>query len=606
MHSFKAHHHIIIMLAVLVFFTEIVGADTGEESLWLTAVDKYDKGRYQAAAIDFQGIIQSRHSRYESAARLMLARCYSARKDFDAAETEVKKLLRKFPFGRYVTHGHYLLAEIDFERKNYTECAQRLLVIAQTAQDNDLKLLAREKLTGIFETHLDRTQRENVLGMVSDKRIVSELKMILDGYKPPVKVGIILDLSGRSADVGRDVLAGLKAAEEASREKVSHYLELVIGDTGGRVSQAVRAAKALIHQEDVVVLMGGLDGACAAAIAGVASENKVPLIVLGPQDDDLTELGDNIYQLMPDAKLEGSVTAYIAVNDLEAQRASILAPASEGGRLRVEGFKWMFEDLGGYVDSVQWYYRGATNYKRQLDALVQIGAYRLGEEYELTEEEILELIAWDEEKEEEEEIDQEEDEFILFSLEDEEVIEELTVLDSLFQVYVSPINYFDVLYLPIEGEEIAYLAPQIAASGFHGYMIGDVNCLDHIKLESDWRYINGMIFPANFRSPSALTRKPDISDWFPQKQTESPLNFRHLLGWDAFNFFATALEGAGRINSLRVDERLKKLRQFEAERLVMIFPEDKRKNLSLYILNFEDGWFHQLKSPREVAEIYLQ
>jgi ABC-type branched-subunit amino acid transport system substrate-binding protein len=586
------------MLAVLVFYTGVVHADTGEESLWLTAIDKYEKGRYQTAAIDFQGIIQSRHSRFESAARLMLARCYLEGGDLDAAEMEAKKLMRKFPFGRYMTHGRYLLAEVDFERKNHAQCARRLITVAHSGEDNDLRLLAREKLAGIFEFHLDSAEREEILTLVSDIRIIEELKTIQTGYLPRVKVGIILDLSGRDAEAGRNVLSGITAARDAVEKKHGHSLELKVWDTGGRVSESIKAAKSLIHEEDAVVILGGLDGACAAAIAGIAGENYVPFVVLGPQDVDLTEIGDRIYQLLPGAWLEGSLSAYVAINDFETRYAAILSPASEGGRLRVDGFKSKYEELGGQVDSVQWYYRGATNYKRQLDALVELGARRLGEEFQLTEEEILRFIAWEEEEEEEL---KEEALFNLFELEMEAEVD-TSALDSLMEVYVSPINYFGVLYLPIQGEEIDYLAPQIAASGFDGYMIGDVNCLDHIRLESDWRYVNGMIFPANFLIPDQPGAGRDLGERS-QKQAGKSLNHWRILGWDAFNFFAKSLDQAGRINSWKVNESLKGIRKFKGDRLTMTFPEGKMMNLSFYLLSFEDGWFNELKSPRQVAEI---
>ena len=268
-----------------------------------------------------------------------------------------------------------------------------------------------------------------------------------------------------------------------------------------------------------------------------------------------------------------TLSAIIAKTDFETQHASILAPVSEGGRQRVDGFTSKYEEFGGRVDSVQWYYKGATNYKRQLDALVELGARRIGEEFQLTEDEIQRFIAWDDKEEEEEEEEElkEETLFDLFELEMEAEVD-TSALDSLMEVYVSPINYFEVLYLPIQGEEIDYLAPQIAASGFHGYMIGDVNCLNHIKLESDWRYVNGMIFPANFPSPDRSGNGREVGNWF-QKQAGESLNHWELLGWDGFNFFATSLEQAGRINFWKVNESLKEIRKFKGDRLTMTFPE---------------------------------
>ncbi|TKJ39841.1 hypothetical protein CEE37_11225 [candidate division LCP-89 bacterium B3_LCP] len=590
---YRKHTFPLIMLAVLLLLTSLSSAGTGDEALWLSAQDKYEKGRYKAAVVDLKGLIEAGISGYESSARLLLAKCYLSLKKLEFAEISAKELIQKFPNSRYEAHGKYVLAQVEFRKKNYFDSAMYLLTCAQITRDNELELLAREKLAGLFEAHLGTRECEEILRWVKLPQIKRELQAVMRGYKPSLKIGLILDLSGRNAVAGQGVLDGLEAAHSHSNVSSSMGLELIVRDSEGQVEEAVKAVRALIHDEEVSVIIGDLSDECTAAIAGVTSETGVPQIVPYIQHADFTDIGQNIFQLMPGAFREGAVCAALLCNEYDSERAAILAPANESGKTRSEGFELLFSSLGGEIDSVQWYYRGATNYKRQLDALKEIGAYALGDTL-LTEEEILEFIEWDADKDEEveEELEAEIDSVL-----------EVSFLDSLLEVYISPINYFDALYVPIQGEEISYLAPQIAASGFHGYIVCSSNCLDQISLEKDWRYYNGIIFPAHFKSPPEL----QTGSGFMKEYSDYPApvaNQWNIIGWDAFNYLAEVFRGAGYLNAMEISKRLGAISSFDGERISMHFSEEGHVNLSMYVLTFQDGEFHQLRSPEETVSLY--
>lgn len=591
-------HHKFVLIGLVLFGLSAIhpgpNAASDDESLWLTALEKYEKGHYGDAVIDLQGIIQTPYTNYGSSALLLLAKCYLHEGMPEDVAQSAEDLISKYPESRYVAYAHYLLAQVSFLHKEYFESAWQMLVAAQTTQDDDLNLLARAKLAGIFEDFLDRDEQNVLLKWVKDRDIQLELTSIQQGFRPPLKIGVIMELSGPNAASGESLLAGVEAALRRDRSSIPHEVSLITRDSGGNVKEAIQAAQALIQEEDVVALIGDLSGSCSAAIAAVASEHQVPLIIPAAQDKGLSRIGKSIIQLMPDYHWEGAVAAAYARFDLGAEKATVLAPASEAARQRVEGFTAEFENFGGEIVLVQWYYLEATSYKRQLEQLVQIGAERLGEEYKLSKAEINALIAWDEQENSGSETAAQ----IQGGGDD-------GLVDSLLQAYVSPINYFDVMYIPVEGQEISLLTPQIAASGFDRTLLGDANCQDFITAESDWRYVDGIKFPANFPASKDIGHESEFFN-SPESSMGEVLNHFNILGVDAFDFLAETLKVPGRVNSRLLVKRLQGTSSFKGERMNMEFPKGERMNQALYILKFENGEFHEIKSPHDVVEAYLR
>ncbi len=584
--SFRPFRYCLIVLLLLPVIA-LSAAD--EESLWLTAVEKYNRGDYQAAVVDLRGLINTPYCSYESAARLLLGKCYLHLDNPSAAETAARRLILHFPQSRYAPYAHYLIAQTRFLRRDYYAAARELLIAAQTTRDDDLNLLAREKLIAVFADQLDEENRTRLLNEVKSADIADDLHYVAQGYRPPLKIGVILDLSGSAGGTGRDIAAGIRAAYRQIRAGLPREVLLLEEDTAGSVVRAVQAAEKLIGEENVDALIGGAHGDCAAAVAGVAAANRVPFIVVGAQDRELTQLGDGVFQLLPDYFSEGDIAAWFAWNDLKIQRCAVLAPAGRSGGQRADGFIERFEDLSRRPVELQWYYPGATSFKRQLDNLIRLGADSLAAAWELSEEQVNRLLDWDKEPEEEEET---------AALPEDSLT--VDVVDSLLEAIVSPINFFDALYIPIDGDEISYLAPQIAAAGFDGILIGDTECLTQVTRESDRRYVDGIIFPAHFPAPTLSSADLDFLKSTGQARNDQG-NLSVLLGWDAFGFLASVLDEPRKLSPACILDRLEEVRRYRGKRLTLAFPAGSRVNGALYILTFKNGRFKVLKTPEEVA-----
>src|SRR5580765_8922444 len=102
------------------------------------------------------------------------------------------------------------------------------------------------------------------------------------GSKGTVKVGVLLPLTGNTAWAGRtNRLAAMIAAEEVNAQDLAggYKIELVFGDSQCEPRPAHDQAQRLISQEKVQLLIGEWCSSASVAVAQVANDEKIPLLV---------------------------------------------------------------------------------------------------------------------------------------------------------------------------------------------------------------------------------------------------------------------------------------------------------------------------------------
>ncbi|RJP81339.1 MAG: hypothetical protein C4524_02170 [Candidatus Zixiibacteriota bacterium] len=547
---------------------------------WQSAVEGYAQRDYGAAGQHAQRVIRRGNSTYESAAWLLLARSELRMDRLPSAQEAAERLISLYPHGRYASHAHYVLAEVAFRQERFFDCALQLLDAAQTTDDEPLHLLAREKLERLYELYLSDEQQGRFLAWVDHPEIMAELTAVRQGYRLPLKVGVVVQLSGPYGEEGQGLLAGIEHAVAEAMRRSRLAVELISRDSEGNVVEAVRAAHSLITEEGVIALIGDLAGQTSAAVAAVAAERGVPLIIPASADVGLSEIGDNVFQLMADYRREGEIAAAYAWETMGARRVAILAPDSEEGVQRVEGFRSEFEARGGRVTQAQWYYPETMDFRPQLEAIDR-EALALRE----PEPDTLQVAA-------------------------EPQMESVAEVDSLMLEgdstavvyrYGPGLEYLDALYVPVQGEEMALLAPQIAAVSPYARLIGSATCLDLVRRESNRRYTEGMVFPAHFASATQPAVEGDFEDLY-RERTGFPPDRWNVLGWDAFNFLAPALKRDGKLSPALVARRLAGTGVYRGARMEMHFPAGSRVNHALYILRYAGDSLEMLWHPRQVIE----
>jgi branched-chain amino acid transport system substrate-binding protein len=105
-----------------------------------------------------------------------------------------------------------------------------------------------------------------------------------------IKVGVLVEMSGPFAPYGRQITNGMKAYMKAKGDKVAgKKIELVIKDTTGPAPDvAKRLAQELVTRDKVRLLAGFGLTPNAMAVAPVATEAKIPMIVMNAATSAIT------------------------------------------------------------------------------------------------------------------------------------------------------------------------------------------------------------------------------------------------------------------------------------------------------------------------------
>jgi branched-chain amino acid transport system substrate-binding protein len=114
-----------------------------------------------------------------------------------------------------------------------------------------------------------------------------------------IKVGFVTSLSGPGASLGIPYGRGIQAALAYKGEVNGEKIQLIQLDDGSDPSAATRAARKLIEEEKVDLLIGTATTPSTIAMMAVATELKVPMIAISPlagQPDPADQWGISVPQ----------------------------------------------------------------------------------------------------------------------------------------------------------------------------------------------------------------------------------------------------------------------------------------------------------------------
>ena len=161
------------------------------------------------------------------------------------------------------------------------------------------------------------------------------------GATGPVKVAVLLPLSGANADLGK---AMLEAAQLALFTTGNDRLTLVPRDTSGTPDGAANAARAVIA-EGAQLILGPLLAAEVDAVKPVASEAKINVIAFSTA----TQLaGDNVF-LMGFLPRQEVVREVSFARESGVSRFAALAPNTEYGRVMTDALREAAAQAGGTI-----------------------------------------------------------------------------------------------------------------------------------------------------------------------------------------------------------------------------------------------------------------
>jgi branched-chain amino acid transport system substrate-binding protein len=198
----------------------------------------------------------------------------------------------------------------------------------------------------------------------------------------PIKIGIVLPLSGSMAEYGQNAKDGLTLAhEELERVRDMKAVSLLYQDTKDAPQDTVAAVRRLIDVDNVRFIIGGLTSSGVLAAAPYAQQHGVLFFTPAASAPGIPEIGDLVFRNWPPddamSKKFGD-----AIFKRGVRKVAILSVSNDYGETNAKGFASSFEAAGGAIIFRRSFAQGTTDFRslvaqasalQNLDRLLIIG-----------------------------------------------------------------------------------------------------------------------------------------------------------------------------------------------------------------------------------------
>lgn len=169
----------------------------------------------------------------------------------------------------------------------------------------------------------------------------------------PVKIGVILPLTGDRASFGQNSKRGMDIAinEINSVDTIGINYEYIVEDSRGKAQVAVTAFNKLAN-DNVKIVVGPISSQEVLAIAPIAEVKKIILFSPGASSPEITSAGEYVVRNVPSDVYEASLMADFSFDSLNLKRIAILYNNTDYGIGVEKVFKQRLIEKGGNVFSL--------------------------------------------------------------------------------------------------------------------------------------------------------------------------------------------------------------------------------------------------------------
>ena len=545
-----------------------------------------------------------------TSAIIMSAKAALSLEQYDEAIDAARLLLDNYPESRYRAHAHYVRACANYQQRNYSAAVEDFTYAIEFAETNELVRLAESTATNIVVGYIGKSNLDQIYSSYSWKKaqpiltiwrahfagkygepekakqmlatfiasdpearykiIAKELSINeLSTQSAPFRIGIIQPLSGYFAAESRDFLKGL-AFSIQKHKGASSKIQLVLKETNGGIVETIKVAGELLN-ENVDLVITGLEGQKSAAAAGILQQARIPVIIPVSTDNNLAQLGDYVFQINSDLETRGSQIANYASKSLHMKNFATLSPADDYGSALTDAFTNTIDKMGGTIISQQWYYPGTSDFSRQLESIREAAfryAYRDS------------IRAWgmDVNMARIDSIYARFDRRVRIDSEDNESLSKFTDIAA---------RSIDGFFLPIYEEDIPYIASQFALYNIKARLLGGDSWNNADLLRNQQRYVNGVVlFAGHYVNEADLNYINFIRDF--RIATASSPGTMAIYGYNIMNLILDGID-KGNATANEMTAYLKGVSNFKGLGTGISFQANNRVNSAVNILQFQDG-----------------
>ncbi len=194
-----------------------------------------------------------------------------------------------------------------------------------------------------------------------------------EGSKKEIRVGEYGSLTGGIATFGISTRDGSQLAFDDINGKggiLGQQIKLLVEDDQSKPEEAGTVVNKLIHQDNVVAMLGHVASSHSLAAAPICQAEKIPMISPSSTNPRVTQVGNYIFRVCFLDTFQGAVMAKFAFDTLKVKRVAILVDVRSDYSVGLQTFFGQaFKKLGGEIVSEQSYSQGDSDFRAQLTAI---------------------------------------------------------------------------------------------------------------------------------------------------------------------------------------------------------------------------------------------
>ncbi len=168
-----------------------------------------------------------------------------------------------------------------------------------------------------------------------------------------IKIGVALPLSGHTSNYGTEALKGINLAVEninASGGIRKNKLKLIVKDNAGDPTTTSNIVSEMIHEQQVLAVIGPITSTNSAAAAAVAQQANTPLILPAATNPFVTEIGEYICRICFTDPLQSKALAEFSRKHLKVDKVAVIFEKGSAYSENLARFYIMrLEDIGGKI-----------------------------------------------------------------------------------------------------------------------------------------------------------------------------------------------------------------------------------------------------------------
>ena len=191
---------------------------------------------------------------------------------------------------------------------------------------------------------------------------------------PTVKIGVLLPLTGPSANQGQDALNGLNMKLDEIKTRQGLGIKLVVEDDQSDPKTGLSAFQKLASVDRVPAVIGPISSPVVLAISSQAERSNIVIVAIGASSPTISQAGDYIFRHCLLAERQAIEIARYCSEKLGSPKVGFLYINDETGMGYVNAFRREYKRLGGRIVAEETFDRGARDYRTQLIKLKAAGA----------------------------------------------------------------------------------------------------------------------------------------------------------------------------------------------------------------------------------------